>query len=415
MTRFLPTLILSSLLIPAGALAQNSPEAPKTPPIKTSAQGYVTYREFQTFENDQSLSPFWKKQADLTVLELKGEYAISPRSEFEFEIEFEHGGTGSAVEYDGLEEFGEFEGETEKGGEVALSEFYYKYKFSENTRLKAGKIPVRISLGNMQDNYLMYPSVNPSDVELFMLPYDWRELGAEVLQKVGPFSATLAVVNGLNSEFFRTYNWVGGGYQKRTEEVNAGNLALHSTLQWGDMTKGDGIGIAGYYGDTTDNRFKRGKVSASGQVLLYSVMGVYHWMDLGVRFQHIEGSLQNSDKISNANATLIGQAAPGNFSSLGHTARLSSIELSYEALKSDEASLTGFASYQMVNTMLSVEGTINKSDRYNRLVTSLGLCWRFEKVMFLKLEGLQYSTAMDGLPDTKEYRMALGFDLAHFN
>ena len=38
----------------------------------------------------------------------------------EAELEFEHGGTGITMEFDKLEEFGEFEMEVEKGGEVIV-------------------------------------------------------------------------------------------------------------------------------------------------------------------------------------------------------------------------------------------------------------------------------------------------------
>jgi hypothetical protein len=54
------------------------------------------------------------------VLALEGglpEYGL----EAELEVEFEHGGTGSALELE-YEEFGEFEQEVEKGGEVLVEE-----------------------------------------------------------------------------------------------------------------------------------------------------------------------------------------------------------------------------------------------------------------------------------------------------
>lgn len=380
--------------------------------FESFVQGYLTYRSYQTFENLASTTPFWKKQMDLSVLEIKGEYHISPRSEVEFEIEFEHGGTGSSVEFDPLEEFGEFEAEVEKGGEVVLSEFYYNYQAAPNTHIKVGKIPVRQTLGNVQDNYLMYPGIYSSAAEPYMVPVDWREIGLQIHQQWDAVHLRAAIVNGLNSEFFRTYNWIGGGFQKRTETANAEDLAYHLSLQYGDLVRGDdGIGFAAYTGETSGNRFKRGKVNESGRVTLLTLMGIYHWGPWGLRGEHIEGSLSDSDKISSANATISGLANPGSFSPLGHRARLSMIELSYEGFKSEEKSLTGFVSYQLVDTMTDVEGSVNKDDRYKKLITSLGGMWRFEKVMFLKFEGVQYSTALAGLPDTHEYRFAFGFDL----
>src|SRR5262245_54380322 len=55
------------------------------------------------------------------VLELEQE--LPGDVELEAEVEFEHGGTGAAREVE-YEEFGEFETEVEKGGEVLVEELY---------------------------------------------------------------------------------------------------------------------------------------------------------------------------------------------------------------------------------------------------------------------------------------------------
>lgn len=55
------------------------------------------------------------------------------------EIEFEHGGTESAVEID-ADESGEYEAETERGGEVALEQFWLNKAFwARASSCKAGE------------------------------------------------------------------------------------------------------------------------------------------------------------------------------------------------------------------------------------------------------------------------------------
>jgi hypothetical protein len=54
---------------------------------------------------------------DLVRFVLELSYAFDPTLQFETEIEFEHGGTGGTMELE-YEEFGEYEIEIEKGGEV---------------------------------------------------------------------------------------------------------------------------------------------------------------------------------------------------------------------------------------------------------------------------------------------------------
>ena len=56
---------------------------------------------------------------------------------FGTEIEFEHGGTGSAIEYE-AEEAIEFEQEQEKGGEVELEQFWIQKSFGKFLNIRAG-------------------------------------------------------------------------------------------------------------------------------------------------------------------------------------------------------------------------------------------------------------------------------------
>ena len=62
---------------------------------------------------------------------------------FASEIEFEHGGTESAVEIE-TEEAGEYEKEIERGGEVALEQFYIQKQFMPQLKMRVGmSCPVR--------------------------------------------------------------------------------------------------------------------------------------------------------------------------------------------------------------------------------------------------------------------------------
>jgi hypothetical protein len=64
------------------------------------------------------------------------------------EIEFEHGGTESAVEMD-ADEAGEYEAETEKGGEVALEQFWINKRFGQGEfNIKMGEIVVPVGATN---------------------------------------------------------------------------------------------------------------------------------------------------------------------------------------------------------------------------------------------------------------------------
>lgn len=394
-------------------------QSSSNPPFKTTLKGYVTYRQYQTFENVATIVPIWKKEVDLRVFELKGEYYITPKSELEFEIEFEHGGTGSSLEYDQLEEFGEFEAEHEKGGEVVLGEFYYRHAFENQTWIKVGKIPVYMSIGNVQENYLLYPTVLSSSAEQSMVPTEWREIGIEIQKRYGAYSIRGALMNGLNSEFFRKYSWVGGGQQKRFESANSGSLAGTLAVEYGDIAFDEGIVAAVYYGEVTNNRYKQRKMNNEANLIIGSIYGSYNadilGQNFGFRGEFIHGTLSRSDEISLANATLTSSANPGAFSALGHEAQLEMAEISYDIYTNDNEKLSTYYNYQHVDTMRSVQGSILKDDRYNQVTSSFGLIQKWEQIMFVKVEYANHSNAQPILPTTVEYQIAFGFDWKGFN
>lgn len=63
------------------------------------------------------------------------------------EIEFEHGGTESAVEIE-EEEAGEYESEVERGGEVALEQFWIQKTFMPQLSVRAGMMVVPVGQTN---------------------------------------------------------------------------------------------------------------------------------------------------------------------------------------------------------------------------------------------------------------------------
>ncbi len=74
------------------------------------------------------------------------------------EIEFEHTGTGAALERE-YEEAGEFEQEIEKGGEVELEQFWIQKSFLPQLNLRMGHIIVPVGgLNNSHEplNFFLY-------------------------------------------------------------------------------------------------------------------------------------------------------------------------------------------------------------------------------------------------------------------
>lgn len=383
------------------------------PQFEFTSYGYISFGQGETFKTVQNLDPIVRRSMDLAEFAFEGEYKLTDSSKVEFEVEIEHGGVGTTIEFDPFEEFGEFEQEIEKGGEVVLHEIFYKKDFKKTgTAVRIGKFPLFISLGSVLTKPHKYPTILASDLEGRMIPLGWTETGVGLEQKIPwGFTARAGLVNGLNSEFFRTYSWVGGGYQRHFETMNADNLATLFSIEWGSVSKGSGIAISQYAGDSTSNRYKVDKLKVPAEVRITTVMGNYKWKGFGIAAEYIEGSLENSDKVSAANATLGGLAKPKAFSPLGHKAVLESVQLSYDW---ETPGLTFFVKAEHVDTFADVLGNTTKNPRYDVSRRSGGLMWMWDTAAFMKAQYSRDKTELEGLPETYQFNLAFGFDLSAF-
>lgn len=186
------------------------------------------------------------------VFELEGKMPFD--LEFEAEVEFEHGGTGITQELD-YEEFGEFEQEVEKGGEVLLEEFYLKKKFAEHFSVAVGRFYVAMGLLSDFHHPTDYLATTRSEAETTVIPAVWNEMGLQFKAKFDWIQATGQVVNGLDSTGFSSQSWIASGHQSRFEFVRATDLAFVGRV---DLLprKDVVVGVSGYYGGTSRNRPK---------------------------------------------------------------------------------------------------------------------------------------------------------------
>ncbi|HRI33338.1 MAG TPA: hypothetical protein PLD02_06270, partial [Saprospiraceae bacterium] len=144
------------------------------------------------------------------------------------EIEFEHGGTGAELEFDRFEEFGEFEFDITKGGEVLLEQLNLEFSFKENLKVNVGRIKVPFGLMFKKDEPTDYLTAINSEMESQILPENWTENGigvSGILGKRNNLKYHVSLVNGLDGSAFNSANWIKRGNQKRFEMVNAENFA----------------------------------------------------------------------------------------------------------------------------------------------------------------------------------------------
>ncbi|MGS0726752.1 hypothetical protein ACVBKF_11205, partial [Shewanella sp. 0m-11] len=278
--------------------------------------GSVIYTSDEYYDNVQDTSPERRSRFDLERIVTEFGYQFNDEWDMEVEIEYEHGGTGTALEYDGFDEFGEFEAEVEAGGEVMIEKAEIRYRPSDAFGVKFGNIHLPVGVGSMLHKPSQYLTVQRHKSEAAMLPTVWNENGIGIFGEMANFRYQAQVVSGLNSEYFRTYDWVASGHQKRFEHVNGDDLAYVVRLDYGNFKTGSAIGASYYYGNTSGNRHKTNKLSADGTVEILSIAGAFVEGPWILRGQYLYGTLSDSDAITQANKTTPG-LKPGNFAQLG--------------------------------------------------------------------------------------------------
>lgn len=176
------------------------------------------------------------------------------------EIEFEHGGTESAVEME-ADESGEYEAEIERGGEVALEQFWINKAFWDGKfNIKAGEIIVPVGLCNAYHEPLNFFTVYRPEGESTILPNTWHQVGLSLWGRLKEWRYELQFLSGLNSDQFGSESFVHYGaaspYEFKIANSYAGAVRIDNY-----SIKGLRIGVSGYIGNSFNNTLKHATAS----------------------------------------------------------------------------------------------------------------------------------------------------------
>jgi hypothetical protein len=376
---------------------------------KINSYGSLLYKSEDVYRNIQDTDPERRTTTDLERVVLEFVYDFDAKWQVEIELEYEHGGTGSTLEYDGFEEFGEFETEIEAGGEIVVEKMQAQYTANEYFTVKMGHIFVPVGLGTDLHKPTQYFSTQRYWSEATLIPQVWHETGVNLVSKWHDFTAQTLITTGLNSEFFRTYNWIATGHQRRFETVNADDLAFTLRLDYGDIKAGRGVGVSYYTGDTSGNRNNNTKVDGDGNLTILGLHGAYSYENWLVRGQYLIGTLDDSEAITNANKTTPG-LKPGNFSQVGSEAESSFLEVSYNSqdLFNLIKPLYLYTTYEYANPIKKVEQGL-ATERFEKKSFALGINYYPIKNIVLKAEAGKQIHAEDTLDDSSSFSLSMGY------
>lgn len=252
------------------------------------------------------------------------------------EIEFEHGGTGGAVEKEG-EEGGEWEVETEKGGEVELEQFWLQKTFFRELNVRAGHIVVPVGLTNAYHEPLNFFTIYRPEGENTILPCTWHQTGLSIWGDVSSWLRYEAqIVSGLDANMFDRVNWIGKGNQSPYEFEVANKYGFVGRLDF-YIPKGPRIGLSGYYGRTMHNSFPHDMENdgntykdVKGTLYLGAIDLTYNDHNWVVRGSADYGYITDAQVISTSKAPASGGSSPYRKSAFGSHAYAMSLEVGYD-------------------------------------------------------------------------------------
>lgn len=279
------------------------------------------------------------------------------------EIEFEHGGTESAVEMD-ADESGEYEAETEKGGEVALEQFWIQKSFGRKLNIRAGEIIVPVGAANQYHMPNEFFTVYRPEGEATLLPNTWHQTGVSVWGRTQNWRYEAQFLSGLDSERFGSECFVHYGatssYEFKIANVYAGSARVD---YFG--VKNLRLSASGYRGNTFKNTLRSigsgtykdvkgtltiGAFDFQYKSLNFTMRGNFDWAHLD------DASLIT--KFNKAYPTHSGQdGSPSKHQPVASDAMCYAIETGYnvfafsDKLTADEQKLYVFGRYEYYNSM----------------------------------------------------------------
>ncbi|MBE6204851.1 MAG: hypothetical protein IKK27_01185 [Alistipes sp.] len=411
MKRFLLTLMLGTALSFA-TYAQQS-EAPSNNEVQTTQSSekpsrltiggygeavytrnffsdkYLRYTDAGTYKDDKSHGRF-----DLPHVVLWLGYDFGRGWSLGTEIEFEHGGTESAVEIE-EEEAGEYESEVERGGEVALEQFWInKAWLGGKINLKMGHIIVPVGATNMYHMPTEFFTNYRPEGESTIMPCTWHETGVSLWGEVGKWRYEVMLLPGLDSDRFGRQTWVAGGagspYEFKIANSYAGAFRVDNF-----SVKGLRLSLSGYVGNsfrntlsvTANDKYK----DVKGTVAIGSFDFCYDAHDLIVRGNFDYGHLTDSELITKYNMSMRNDS-PSPKQAIGSDAISAGVEAGYDLFGiGDNAKLNGqslylFGRYEYYDSMYKTEGTIQDSAWCGRQRVAVGLNYRPISDIVIKAE-----------------------------
>ncbi len=251
------------------------------------------------------------------------------------EIEFEHGGTGTAVEKE-YTEAGEWESEIEKGGEVALEQLWLQKSFAPQFNVRIGHIVVPVGGLNNAHEPLNFFTVFRPEGESTILPSTWHDTGLSLWGEAGKWRYEALVVAGLDAFMYDRDNFIKHGAGSPYEYKVANNLGFAARVD-NFSVKDLRLSLSGFYGQAMHNSYPNDMwntryADVKGHTLVGAFDFAYTGKYLTVRGNADWGYVSDAQVISTVKRNLSSNDAPYKKTPVGRNAVAAGLEAGYDFL-----------------------------------------------------------------------------------
>lgn len=330
------------------------------------------------------------------------------------EIEFEHGGVEAAVEMED-DEGGEYESEIERGGEVALEQFWLQKSFSPKFNIRAGHIVVPVGATNRAHEPLNFFGVYRPAGDNNIIPCTWHETGISLWGRAGAWRYEAILIPGLDSDRFGRETWVKSGagspYEFKIANALAGAFRVDNY-----SVRGLRMGLSGYVGNTFSNTLSHPNSTwddVKGTLAIGAFDFDYSGYNFIARGGIIYGHLTDADKITTYNKKMRNDS-PSPKTNVASDAISVGVEAGYNIfapLRVPDRKLYVFARYDYYDSMLKTAGGVLRYDWCGRQRIAAGVNYFPIKQIVVKGE---YSIGLLKKPYNNEPAISLGIAYAGF-
>ena len=316
--------------------------------------------------------------ADLLRAVLYFGYKFNDKLLFNSEIEFEH-----AVAADGAD------------GEVAVEFAYVDYRHNDSFGARGGLLLVPVGFINeLHEPPIFFGAFRP-EVERFIIPTTWRELGAGVYGSGGPIDWRAYLVTSLDASGFSADEGIRGGRQEGSEAV-AEDFALTARVDW-TVRPGLVVGVGGFAGDSA----QANPGVDSARVVQYEGHAEWRWRGLKVRGLYARTSLDDAAEVGTLNADTVGVGSQMN----GYYGEVGYNVLSFR--KNSRQELSPFFRYEALDTQAEVPSGVLADPANDRTVRTVGIHYRPIPNIALKADWQGFSNGAGTGVD--RFNLALGW------